>query len=175
MDTTKAQMGIQTIGGIAIAILIAAVVLGLGGSILSSIQEGQTDSYTTLANNETWTWPGNNTVQAFAADARVNTGSVIVWCNHSLLTLNENYTVSTSGVAIINLTPGVEGLGGGLELCVFNMTYGYNYGSTAYNSSNYGISGTVTLAEFIPTIAIVAIAGIVIGIILVFFRRKELM
>jgi len=172
MDTTKAQMGIQTIGGIAIAILIAAVVLGLGGSILSSIQEGQTDSYTTLANNETWTWPGNNTVQAFAADARVNTGSVIAWCNHSLLTLNENYTVSTSGVAIINLTPHPAGY---LDNCVFNMTYGYNYGSTAYNSSNYGISGTVTLAEFIPTIAIVAIAGIVIGIILVFFRRKELM
>jgi len=45
----------------------------------------------------------------------------------------------------------------------------------AYNSSGYGLSGLTTLSEFIPTIAIVAVAAIVIGIILIFFRRKELM
>jgi len=42
----------------------------------------------------------------------------------------------------------------------------------AYNSSGYGLSGLTTLSEFIPTIAIVAVAAIVIGIILVFFGRR---
>lgn len=41
----------------------------------------------------------------------------------------------------------------------------------AYNASGYGLSGMTTLSEFIPTIAIVAVAAIVIGIILVFFGR----
>ena len=43
----------------------------------------------------------------------------------------------------------------------------------AYNSSSYGLTGLSTLAEFIPTIAIVAVAAIVIGIILVFFGRPR--
>ena len=43
----------------------------------------------------------------------------------------------------------------------------------AYNASGFGLSGMTTLSEFIPTIAIVAVAAIVIGIILVFFGRQR--
>ena len=43
----------------------------------------------------------------------------------------------------------------------------------AYNASSYGLTGLSTMAEFIPTIAIVAVAAIVIGIILVFFGRPR--
>ena len=45
--------------------------------------------------------------------------------------------------------------------------------ATAYNSTGYGLTGLSTMAEFIPTIAIVAVAAIVIGIILVFFGRPR--
>ena len=44
---------------------------------------------------------------------------------------------------------------------------------TAYNASGYGLTGMSTLSEFIPTIAIVAVAAIVIGIILVFFGQRR--
>lgn len=44
---------------------------------------------------------------------------------------------------------------------------------SAYNTSGFGLTGMVTIAEFIPTIAIVAVAAIVIGIILVFFGRQR--
>ena len=43
----------------------------------------------------------------------------------------------------------------------------------AFNASGFGLSGLNTMAEFIPTIAIVAVAAIVIGIILVFFGRQR--
>ena len=43
---------------------------------------------------------------------------------------------------------------------------------TAFNASGFGLQGLNTMAEFIPTIAIVAVAAIVIGIILVFFGRQ---
>ena len=42
---------------------------------------------------------------------------------------------------------------------------------SAQNASQFGLDGLGTMAEFIPTIAIVAVAAIVIGIILVFFGR----
>jgi len=44
---------------------------------------------------------------------------------------------------------------------------------TAFNSTGFGLQGMVTMAEFLPTIAIVAVAAIVIGIILVFFGRRQ--
>lgn len=44
---------------------------------------------------------------------------------------------------------------------------------SAFNASGFGLSGLNTMAEFIPTIAIVAVAAIVIGIILVFFGRPR--
>lgn len=44
---------------------------------------------------------------------------------------------------------------------------------TAYNATGFGLEGMNTMAEFIPTIAIVAVAAIVIGIILVFFGRPR--
>ena len=46
-------------------------------------------------------------------------------------------------------------------------------GGAAFNSSGFGLQGMIALAEFIPTIAIVAVAAIVIGIILVFFGRQR--
>ena len=45
--------------------------------------------------------------------------------------------------------------------------------ATAFNASGFGLSGLNTMAEFIPTIAIVAVAAIIIGIILVFFGRQR--
>ena len=44
---------------------------------------------------------------------------------------------------------------------------------SAQNASQFGLDGLSTMAEFIPTIAIVAVAAIVIGIILVFFGRQR--
>jgi len=42
---------------------------------------------------------------------------------------------------------------------------------SAYNTTGYGLTSITTMASFVPTIAIVAVSAIVIGIILVFFAR----
>ena len=45
--------------------------------------------------------------------------------------------------------------------------------SVAFNATGYGLTGVSTLASYVPTIAIVAAAAVVIGIILVFFARRS--
>ena len=45
--------------------------------------------------------------------------------------------------------------------------------ATAFNATGFGLDGMNTMAQFIPTIAIVAVAAIIIGIILVFFGRPQ--
>ena len=158
---------ISGIGQIAIAILIATVILGLGGTILSKMQATQTDASATILNNQSFTWPGNDTLTSFDI-LRVQTGSVVTYCNNTVLTLTTHYTVSSSGVNIINVSAPHA-----FDVCSFNMTYTYNFGSTARNVTGFGKQGMTTISEFIPTIAIVAMAAIVIGIILVFFGRKK--
>ena len=169
----KAQMNtISGIGQIAIAILIAAVILGLGGTILSKIQTTQSDAVATTPNNQSFTWQGNDTRVDFTLGepGRIQTSTVVVYCDVSTFTLGENYTVSSEGVNIINLTTGGTDF---LDACSYNMSYAYNFGSSARNASAFGKTGVATMSEFIPTIAIVAMAAIVIGIILVFFGRKK--
>lgn len=46
-------------------------------------------------------------------------------------------------------------------------------GGVAFNSTGYGLTSLNTLASYMPTVALVAVAAVVIGIILVFFARRE--
>ena len=163
-------MNIASLGVVAIALVVAAVILGLGGTILEKIQGIQTDNSNIIPNNESWSWPGNNTLQAYE-QSRVQISSVVVYANTSKLTAGVNYTADSSGVRILNQTPGASV--DMFDNLLYNMTYSYNYGSEARNSSGFGLTGVATMSEFIPTIAIVAVAAIVIGIILVFFVRKK--
>ena len=82
------------------------------------------------------------------------------------------FTISDLGTIAIALVVAAVILGlGSTILEKFQETQIVN--GTAYNTSGEGLSGLITMAEFIPTIAIIAIAAIVIGIILVFFGRPR--
>jgi hypothetical protein len=50
-----------------------------------------------------------------------------------------------------------------------NVQTGQTSGTTAYNASGKGLDGLKTLADWLPTIALVIAAAIVIGV-LAFFR-----
>ena len=171
-------MTIGDIGSIAIAILFAAVVLGLGATILEKIKDTQTDGLADFG-NQSLTWAGNNTAIAFSAGDRINPGSVILYNNASKVNrgagAQANYSVTSSAITIINSSPGgASGDDSGSWITSdLNASYTYNFGSAARNATDFGIIGTTTMAEFIPTIAIIAMAAVVIGIILVFFGRRK--
>ncbi len=83
-----------------------------------------------------------------------------------------SFTISDLGTIAIALVVAAVILGmGATILDKLQSTQPIN--GSAYNTSGFGITGMVTIAEFIPTIAIVAVAAIVIGIILVFFGRQR--
>ena len=83
----------------------------------------------------------------------------------------QSFTINDLGTIAIAIVVAAVILGmGGTILEKIQGTQTTN--QAAYNSSGYGLSGLTTLSEFIPTIAIVAVAAIVIGIILVFFGRR---
>ena len=161
----KAQFTISSLGTVAIALLIAAVVLGLGATILSEVQDVQTDSVGTIT-EEVITWPGNNTY-VYLAETRVIAGSETVYNYTDTMTSGVDYILNGSRIKFINDS------GDTWNTSYINITYNYNYGSHAYNSSIEGLSGVSTMSEFVPTVAIVAVAAVVIGLILVMFGRRR--
>ena len=83
----------------------------------------------------------------------------------------QRFSISDLGTIAIALVVAAVILGmGGTILEKIQGTQTIN--GTAYNSTGFGLTGLGTMAEFIPTIAIVAVAAIIIGIILVFFGRQ---
>ena len=82
------------------------------------------------------------------------------------------FTISDLGTIAIALVVAAIVLGMGATILEkIKDTQSSSTNATAI--SNYGLTGLNTMAEFIPTIAIVAVAAIVIGIILVFFGKPR--
>ena len=82
------------------------------------------------------------------------------------------FTISDIGTIAIALV--IAAIILGLGATILEQIQGtQTINGTAFNSSGFGLTGLSTMAEFIPTIAIVAVAAIVIGIILVFFGRQR--
>jgi len=87
-----------------------------------------------------------------------------------------SFTISDLGTIAIALVVAAVILGMGATILskLQDLTTGNGTAGTAsFNVSRQGIDGITTIAEFLPTIAIVAVAAIVIGIIIVFFGRQR--
>ena len=86
-----------------------------------------------------------------------------------------SFTISDLGTIAISLVVAavIIGMGATILSKLQDQTTGNaTTGTAAFNVSRFGIDGLNTIAEFLLTIAIVAVAAIVIGIILVFFGRQ---
>lgn len=84
----------------------------------------------------------------------------------------QRFTIADLGTIAIALVVATVILG--LGATILDRIQGtQTLNGTAYNASGFGLTGMTTMSEFMPTIAIVAVSAIVIGIILVFFGRPR--
>ena len=176
MAEERNLMGIATL---ALTIITVGIILTLGAAILSNLQKVQGGTTGTLRLNQTFTM----TVipSAIAHNITLNlsnagANSVEVYNNTYRIAQSKNWTLS-SEANVVNLTNGwdvdVAGtwLNGTTSLKVA-YTYVINTTTIAYNASGYSLTGVNTLASYIPTVALVAILMVVVGIIIVMFKRK---
>lgn len=84
----------------------------------------------------------------------------------------QRFTISDlTGVAIAIMVAAIV-LGVGATI-LDNIQTTQTVNSTGFNTTGSGLTGLNTLASYIPTIALVAVAAIVVGIVLVFFSRRN--
>lgn len=167
----KGQMTLDNLGAIVIAIVLAVVIIAVLATVLVEIESTQPDNAGVTPDNETFTFI-NNTPQGLRQQ-RVIAGSVVVYNGTTKLNIGRNYTVSGSSITFINETGGAPNPWNGTKADDINVSYSYLIGSAARNTTTLGLAANTTMASFVPVIAIIAIAAIIIGIVLIMFGRKE--
>ena len=164
------NMGVDSLLLFVILFLILAITLSLGTDILTSIQDTQDNDESTLANNESLTWAGNATAITSLQET-VIASSVILYNNGSIVNNpnDVNYTVveSNHSIIIYNVSANYAWVTNAL-----NITYSFHIGSAQRNITGQGITTQITLAKWTPTIALVIIIAIIIGILITYLARR---
>ena len=161
---------IQSIGQIAIALLVVVIIIGLSTTILEKIKKTADDDGGNTG-NISLTWVANNTAIDFGGDERLTGGGTVFnGTGDANVIPNTLWTIFLNSTIVFTNNTNQTGW----DTANFVLNANTLIGSSSFNITGLGIDGQGTLAEFVPTIAIIAIAAVVIGIVLVFFgRRKE--
>ena len=150
----------------AMIILIAIIAMSLGADILQEIKDGA-DNDVAAHPNETLSWAGNNTPISLATGGIVS-GSFILYNDNEIMGSN-NYSLDTTGGVLtpINVSESGIWITSGL-----NASYAYYYGSHTKNITGYGLITQITMAKWMPTIALVLIISVIIGILITYLARR---
>ena len=168
---------VQNLFSYAIIILITIVAISLGANILQSIED---DAPNNIAYNlnETLTWAGNNTGINLANGDLVS-GSEMVYNNGTKINRGSgaaaNYSMDYAGGVITILNSSTEGSPAGQSEWItnaINVSYNRYYGSYAKNITRYGLRTQNTFAKWMPTIALVLIISVIIGILIMYLARR---
>lgn len=160
----------------ALTIIVTIIVLVIMIQVNSNFQSQQSQTTATVA-NETITFV-NNTATGLAQNNLIG-GSMVVYGGNGTSVLNpqikilnvgRNYTVDYNGGSITFLNQTPDDWFGRSTL---NVSYQYYFGSYSYNISRYGVSGLSTLNSYMPTVVLVLVAAIIVGIIFSYLIVKK--
>ena len=158
------QIQVENLLVFVILFLIIAITLGLNSEILQDIKDTQENKISNDG-NDTITLGVNNTAIVLIQSDLVS-GSEKVWNGTNLLT-NGNYTMNyTFGLFYLNNVSNV------VFTDKLNVSYDHYYGSPQKNITQYGLNTQNTLAKWIPTIVLVVIVAVIVGILMFYLVRK---
>jgi len=140
--------------------IIAVVIIGIGGTILVEIQE--TQYFDVSVSNETVNFVSNDTYYQ-VANANVQTFTSVQNATYVIPTTNWAGVAANRSIKIM--------VNASMATGNYLVSYGYeNRGTVASNATSSGLEGIETFGDWLPTIAVIIAAAVVIGIIVNYFR-----
>lgn len=166
----KKGFGINELTALGIIFVTVAILLTFGARILQDMQ--------TTQDTET----GAKTQERFVA----NQAAYVALSSHPIIEGSEivrNRTLGGTGSHLNRTTdyqmdyPGGRILCNSTDLCApgatdMNITYTYSYYTAAYNVSGAGLESLAVFGEWLPTLALIVVASVIIGIIIVFLMKR---
>jgi len=166
-------MELKDLGQFALLFLIIAIIIGVSSSVLTNLGDKWVTTSTKTVTNETITMTGNTSfllIRSFIGDGIVkslNTASGYYMTNGTNMSIGtNNYHFFSNGS--INIKTGMSVANSE----IFNFSYQYNVdsGTVAGNSTQYGNQSEEELASWIPTLAIIIVGALIIGIVSLYFK-----
>jgi len=150
---------VRDLAPIAVMLVVATIIVSIGANVLQEIKEQQEGSDRgTSVSNESMTFSVNNT---YYSTAYMPVKTVASIANDSHIIASANYTWDDQlGVKVYG------GTGAPLVPGTYNVTYVY---LVSLNVTESGLESVEELGEWLPTIALIVAAVIVIGTIVVYF------
>jgi hypothetical protein len=169
---------VKDLAPIGIMFITAMIALGMGASVLNDIMEDEDSVHTAATYNETLTNKtpsgGDGYYGNYINLSHENiVNATVVVTNHTGETLAAaNYSITTGDIVTFgtfNLTYRTYENSSQL-----NITYNYTTPSMVYNVSEHGVKGMAQYAETSKTLAVVAIAMLIVVTIMgaVYFGRR---
>ena len=184
----KAQaMGVGALGGLAIVLVVAAIIISVGAEILDNVQ-GQSSPESRLQENITFTAAAdeaNVAITGFNSPQTLINGTLVLYnisdgaCGATYRDTPmgvANYTLNVANNSVyIGFNDTASGIylnwSTGLDLCgSYDLTY---YETAQYNVTQGGLEGTEIFGDWLDTIALIIVAAVVIGIIASSFGRQK--
>ena len=156
-------MKVNEIAPIGLAFILIAVILGVGGMILGQISPHTLQATTTSENFSFVNGDSNTTAYYPIRDVSVVNASNL----SQAFTSPADYNVTLSNGTF------VWGIGVGTNVTTAQVTYTYDANTNATATVNQGSSSLKDLSSWLPIIAVVVAAIIIIGIILGGFGRGQ--
>jgi len=174
-------MRLQDLAGIAIIFLVVAIIIGVGTDVISGVRDTKATTEGISIVNESGTFTGGSLEVAGVAAPRgafawggvatafADTSFTLTNSSNSTIG-SSNYNAYTNGSIILN--NGSLGAEGGIGAdSLVNVSYSYTIEATSifYNATSHGLESQEELGSWLPTIAIIVAAAVIIGIIGTYF------
>jgi len=159
-------------GSIVLGFVVVAIIISMGGEIFAGLQETQANGTTSSVTNDTINFAVNDTCYNIVEiDPNHNLPCITGLSSASNLSTSIAIgNFSTSGCQCreikAELNPAAYVVG------IYNVTYAYSYSSDSWNITGEGLEGAETFGDWLPTIAIVISAAVIIGIIITYFHFR---
>lgn len=162
-------MKIEDLAPIAILFLVTGIVLGIGADVLTGISDNVVEYNATIARdsdvtlNTTTSW-----ILTSRAEKNGNYGSLVVRnITGNVLVHAGNYTFDTSAGTVI-LTANT------FNESSFNLTYTFDkLKGVPVAAVDNATAGVGEMASWMPTLALVLAAALIIGMVVGYFRTKR--
>ena len=164
-------MELKDLSGVAVLIVVAVIIVAIGGTILQEVKTNNYESVSVAL--EAHSVSDSDVEENVLLDnyGRYISSLVVssIYSNTSDLCTASNYTAQTTNMSV-TFAAESQGLGCNCSTIACNITYTFQGMTQASNASAGGQSAMTTLAKWTPTVALVAAAAILLGIIISSFR-----
>lgn len=149
-----------------VVICCTVIVCASLATFLTDLQSVQVDSASQAVVNESRTVYKDIAV-AYAYTTWAGAPTVLDENNTAVPTSNYTYSASAGTITLAE---------GGYNNTKFNVSYTYNFDSlgTDYNVSGYGTTSLITFGEWTPTIALVLMLVVIVGVLIVYLAKRFL-